>query len=293
LTDGKTSFVATPPWPGADKTGRRLAFAKWLVRPDHPLTARVMVNRIWKHHFGTGIVNTPANFGKAGAKPSHPELLDWLAVEFNKQGWSTKAMHRMMMTSAAYRQGSTVTPDHTKLDQDNVLLSRMPLRRMDAEVLNDTLLLVAGRLDETRFGKPAPVQVRPDGLVTPVASEKGWRRSIYVQQRRSNIPTILESFDFPAMTPNCVDRVDSTVATQALHLMNNAMVDELAESLAKRITAEVGDNPGQQVERLYWIAVSRPPDDEERKLSVRSLARLPLARLCHAILNSAAFVYID
>ena len=168
-------------------------------------------------------------------------------------------MHRMMMTSSAYRQSSNVSSKHQESDPDNTLLSRMPLRRMDGESLNDTLLLVAGRLDETRFGPPAAVQVRPDGLVTAIPTAKGWRRSIYVQQRRSNIPTILENFDFPAMTPNCVDRVDSTVSTQALHLMNNGMLDELSESLAKRVMAEAGDDPAQQVEKLYWIALSNRP----------------------------------
>src|SRR5260221_1769560 len=174
LTDGKPPFAVKPPWPGARKTGRRLAFAQWLVRPDHPLTARVMVNRIWKEHFGTGIVKTPANFGKAGAAPTHPELLDWLAVEFVRQGWSVKAMQRLMMTSSAYRQSSKVASIHEAKDPDNVLLSRMSIRRMGAEVLNDTMLLVSGRLDETRYGVPAPVQVRGDGLVTPVATDKGW-----------------------------------------------------------------------------------------------------------------------
>ncbi len=293
LTDGKTPFAVKPPWPGARKTGRRLAFAQWLVRPDHPLTARVMVNRIWKEHFGTGIVKTPANFGKAGAAPTHPELLDWLAVEFVRQGWSVKAMQRLMMTSSAYRQSSKVASIHEAKDPDNVLLSRMSIRRMGAEVLNDTMLLVSGRLDETRYGVPAPVQVRGDGLVTPVATDKGWRRSIYVQQRRSNIPTILDNFDFPAMTPNCVDRVDSTVATQALHLMNNGMVDDLADSFAKRVAQEAGGDPKQQVEKLYWMALSRPPDDEERRLSMEGLAKLSLGRLCHTMLNSAAFLFID
>src|SRR6185436_12035147 len=112
LTDGKTPFVVKPPWPGAKKTGRRLAFANWLVRPDHPLTARVMVNRLWKHHFGTGIVKTLGNFGKAGARPSHPELLDWLALDFVRHGFSIKHMHRLMMTSAVYRQRSEVTANH-------------------------------------------------------------------------------------------------------------------------------------------------------------------------------------
>src|SRR5262245_33287313 len=127
LTDGRTPFVVKPPWPGAKKTGRRLALAQWLVRPDHPLTARVMVNRIWKHHFGRGLVATLQNFGHTGALPTHPELLDWLAQEFVREGWSAKAMHRLMMTSATYRQSSARTPLLEKNDPENRLLGRMPL----------------------------------------------------------------------------------------------------------------------------------------------------------------------
>jgi hypothetical protein len=204
-----------------------------------------------------------------------------------------KSIHRLMMTSSAYRQTSDVTAAHEKLDPENVLVSRMRMHRMEAEILNDTMLLVTGRLDQTQYGVPAPVQVRDDGLVIPIGTEKGWRRSIYVQQRRTNIPTILESFDFPQMNPNCVDRQDSTVATQALHLMNNQTIRTLSESFAQRVKMEGGSDPKQQIETLYWLALSRPPSDEERTLSLEALSRLPLAKLCHAMLNSAAFLYID
>src|SRR5262249_47972426 len=153
--------------------------------------------------------------------PTHPELLDWLALEFARQGWSFKAMHRLIMTSTTYRQSSAVTPTLAKLDPDNALISRMPLVRLDAESLYDTLLNVARRLDETRFGPADAVQVRPDGLVTPTGSSRGWRRLIYVQHARKNIPTHLENFDYPQMNPNCIERRDSVVALQALHLMNS------------------------------------------------------------------------
>src|SRR5262249_13661177 len=162
---------------------------------DHPLTARVMVNRIWKHHFGAGIVRSLHNFGHTGDRPTHPELLDWLAREFVRQGWSIKAMHGLMLTSSTYRHASPNSARKDRLDPENRLRSRMPLRRMEAEVLNDSLLLVSGRLDETRFGPPDPVEVRKDGLVTPIAGPRGWRRSIYVLQRRSQMPTLLENFD--------------------------------------------------------------------------------------------------
>lgn len=308
LTDGKTPFVVTPPWPGARQTGRRLALARWLVQPDHPLTARVMVNRIWKYHFGSGLVATLDNFGNTGARPTHPELLDWLAREFVNQGWSIKAMHRLMVTSNAYRQASTVTAQHEKLDPDNRLLGRMPLKRMEAEAVYDTLLLVSGRLNENRYGPPDAVEVRKDGLVTAAGSSDGWRRSIYVRQRRTQIPTLLETFDLPQMNPNCVERINSTVAAQALFLRNNALVNELATAFAERVRKTAGNKLEQQLDTVYRIALSRPPSSEEQALGVQALTDLAeqwtragsnrpeqqaLTAYCHTILNSAAFLYID
>jgi mono/diheme cytochrome c family protein len=310
LTDGKTPFDVRPPWPGTTSTGRRLAFARWLTRPDHALTARVMVNRVWKYHFGRGIVATLGNFGKVGSPPTHPELLDWLAREFVESGWSVKHLHRLMVTSSAYRQRSAVTPVVTAADSDNSLLSRMPLVRMDAEALYDTLLLVAGRLDERRYGPADAVEVRPDGLVTPAGTDRGWRRLVYVKQARKQLPTHLETFDFPQMNPNCLDRRDSTVAPQALYLMNNARVAGLAEQFARRVKNEVGSDPADQVERVYWIALSRGPTAAENEVGMRALAELAeewakaghtaegarqkaLASYCHAVLNSAGFLYVD
>jgi hypothetical protein len=296
-----------------------------------------MVNRIWNHHFGAGIVKTLGNFGNAGARPSHPELLDWLATEFVRQGWSIKSMHRLMMTSSTYRQSSAVTPLLEKQDPENILLSRMPMKRMEAEVLNDTLLLISKRLDEGRYGLPQPVEVRDDGLVTPIETPKGWRRSIYVTQRRTQLPTLLENFDMPAMSPNCLERNVSIVAPQALNLLNNAMIQKLAQSLAERVRKEAGDDPQMQVDRLYWIAYGRSATEEEKRLCLAALNRmaesdspssaramddrkvaatvassstkksepvldqkkneprdlLSLTNLCHTIMNSAAFLYID
>jgi hypothetical protein len=264
----------------------------------------VLVNRLWKHHFGTGIVKTLGNFGKAGARPSHPELLDWLAVEFVQCGWSMKEMHRLMMTSAAYRQSSAVMEAHEKLDPENALFSRRPLVRMDAEVLYDTLLLAAGRLDQSRFGPGDAVKARGDGLVMPTEKANGWRRLIYVQQMRKKLPTHLETFDYPQMNPNCLERRNSTVAPQALHLMNNGMVQQLAECFARRVRKEAADDPPRQVERVYLISLSRHPSAEEKRIACDALARFAkewgkdsqqkaLATFCHAIMNSAAFVYVD
>ncbi len=315
LTDGKTPFGVTPPWAGAKQTGRRLAFARWLTEPQNPLTARVAINRVWKHHFGTGIVKSVGNFGKTGTPPTHPELLDWLANEFVRQRWSLKAMHRLMMTSATYRQSSQLSAEREQLDPDNRLLSRMPLTRLDAEALYDTLLLVAGRLNETRFGPADPVTARADGLVTPRGNANGWRRLIYVNQARKQVATHLENFDFPQMNPNCLERRDSVVAPQALHLMNNGMIQELAGHFASRIQGAYGPEPSRQIDGIYQIALSRHPTTEEAELGRQSLEKLTrlwtahlqsagkvdaqqartkaLADYCHAMVNSAGFLYVD
>ncbi len=305
LTNAKLTYEVAPPWPGSEKTGRRLALAKWLTNQEHPLTSRVIVNRIWKHHFGVGIVKSVGNFGKAGTPPTNPELLDFLATEFIRQGWSIKQLQRLISTSSTYRQVSTVSPDSLRLDGDNTLLSRMPLRRMEGEVLNDTLTFLAGRLDETHFGKPEPVLVRDDGLVTPIETDKGWRRSIYISQRRSEIPTVLDNFDLPPMSPNCIERSESTVSLQALYLSNNTMVKQLAAFTAQRVARESGSDPSAQITYLYNLALGRPPNPEEAKASLETLLKLKqlepkkdgdlaaLSKLCHTIFNSAGFIYID
>jgi hypothetical protein len=273
------------------------------------------VNRIWKHHFGSGIVATLGNFGKTGSPPTHPELLDYLATEFVRQGWSRKAMHKLMLTSATYRQSSAHYPDADKLDPSNTLYSRMPLNRLDAESLYDSLLLVAGRLNESRFGPADPVQVRRDGLVTPVGTSNGWRRLVYVQQTRKQLATHLETFDFPQMNPNCIERRDSTVAPPALHLLNNAMIDQLAIDFAKRVRREAGNEIGKQINDVYLIALSRLPTADEKKVGREALNQFAdewakqlkaagkpdrdaaefkaLTTYCHAIVNSAAFLFVD
>ncbi len=321
LTDGKTPFEVKPPWPGAKQTGRRLAFANWVAQPDHPLTARVMVNRIWKHHFGTGIVPTLANFGKAGIPPTHPELLDWLAVELanparkgggDAKPWSLKRLHKLIMTSATYKQSSSISADAKKHDPNNALYSRAPLVRLDAEALYDSLVFVAGKLDDKVGGPAVPVQVRKDGLVTPASTAKGWRRLVYVQQTRKQPATHAETFDFPQMNPNCIERRDSTVAPQALHLMNNGVVEQLALEFARRVKRDGGDDRAKQIDAAYWIALSRAPTADEKEIGRAALRDLTaawekqqptstrdtielkaLANYCHTILNSAAFLYVD
>jgi hypothetical protein len=331
LTGGKTPFAIEPPWPGGRQSGRRLAFARWLANPDNPLTSRVMVNRLWKHHFVAGIVKSLDNFGRTGQRPSHPELLDWLALEFVRQKWSIKAMHRLIMTSSTYRQASQMTARHSERDLDNRLLSRYPLRRLDAEALRDALLFVSGKLDETPFGPAEKVERRDDGLVTSVGTPEGWRRSIYVLQRRSQTATILEDFDLPQMSPNCVERTFATVAPQALHLMNNGAIHGWALAMAERIVRDCGPDRDAQIRRAYELALGRPPDATELEVTVKSFEELrekwlaevkkaelrpltsdgaalrpdgnrspdeqavlkALTNLCHALMNSAEFVYVD
>lgn len=308
LTDGQTPFEVTPPFPGGTpKTGRRLAFARWLTSPDHPLTARVMVNRIWDHHFGTGLVKSLGNFGVKGERPSHPELLDWLAIEFVERGWSIKELHRLIMSSRTYRQSSEVTSEKMEADSANRHLSRMPMIRMDAETLRDSLLLVAGRLDETPGGPPDTVTVDREGLVSVIPAASGnWRRSVYLQYRRTEIPSMMATFDYPEMGPNCLDRSESTVSPQSLLLMNNRRVRELAAGLARRVFSDFGvpaNDAAGQIAMIYAIALSRPPTEEERLVGASALRELTqewngnrlsaLESYCHTVMNSAAFLYID
>ena len=308
--------VEKPDW-STETTGRRLALAKWLTQPNHPLTSRVMVNRVWQQHFGVGLVSTPGNFGSTGARPSHPKLLDWLAREFADGGWSLKALHRLIMTSTAYRQSSSAGRLARESDPDNRLVSRFPLRRLDADALRDSILKVSGRLDPTRYGPADELEVKPDGEVIAKESPKGYRRSIYVRQRRSQPLSLLESFDAPLLVPNCLKRPHSTVSSQALQLENSQLVRLSARHMAGRVIDAVGEDPSRQIERVYLLALSRPPTAEEsakaeevlgsltrewkRHLEVEVPAEpvaskaewLALASLCHTFLNSAEFLYVN
>ena len=305
LTDGRSTFDVSPPFPGGTvKTGRRLALARWLTKDDHPLTARVMVNRIWYHHFGKGIVTDLDNFGVKGARPSHPQLLDWLAVKFVNSRWSVKRMHRIIMNSRTYRQSSQVTESQQQADPQNRLYSRMPMRRMNAEALRDTLLLVADRLDPTPGGLPDTVSVDREGLVSVNATAAGrWRRSVYLQYRRTEIPTMMDTFDYPPMGPNCLSRNVSVVSPQALMLMNNQRIRALCESIASRVRRISDGSPESEVEMAFAILLSRAPSGSERQIALTSLCQLKtlsadqpdraLTAFCHTLINSAAFLYVD
>ena len=229
-------------------TGRRLAFAKWLTSQNNPLTARVLVNRFWLHHFGRGIVTTPSDFGVLGNRPSHPELLDWLATEFIRSGYSVKHMHRLMLTSTAWRQSTQRTAAHDQLDPDNRWFSRRQLQRLDAEIVRDRMLAVSGRLDPQLFGPPIPVIEDDAGQVLVDSSQT--RRSLYIKMRRSQPVALLQAFDAPVMETNCELRSVSTVATQALMLMNSQTVLNYAQDLADRCNREPAAVPEQIKQQL-------------------------------------------
>ena len=317
LTRGLKPYLAESPKHSSRTSGRRLALAKWLIQPNHPLTSRVFVNRIWHHHFGRGLVTTTGNFGRKGTKPSHPKLLDWLATRFVENGWSIKSLHRLIMTSTVWRQQSLYDKSRHQADPDNVLLSRFPFRRLDAEAIRDSLLQVSGRLDRTPFGPAVDVWKTSAGEYVS-HSPYGFRRSIYVIRRRLKPVTLLDMFDAPAMVPNCTARTQSTVATQALQLYNSEKVRTSSERLAQRVLASGvrQEKPDGIVRQVYLFALSRPPAQHELERDTKALKELnrrwsehlskekkpnqqalawqkTLATYCHTILNSPEFVYVD
>ena len=294
----------------------------------NPLTARVWVNRVWMQHFGVGLVSTPGDFGALGERPSHPELLDWLADDFRSNGWRMKRLHRLIVMSTAYRQ-STVNAVAQKKDPDNRLLGRMRLRRLDAESLRDGMLAVSGRMDLTPFGPPVPVAVNPqgqfvvgrqkrDGNGDAVGVDAGgagdFRRSVYVQVRRTTPVGVLETFDAPVVNPNCELRPVSTVAPQSLMLLNDGFVLERASDLAARIRRECPGDERAQVTLLWRLLFAEEPGavDLTRSLAfLKEFGSLPqwkerkdpndtrdpdllaMAGLCHVLLGSNRFLYLD
>jgi hypothetical protein len=327
-THGFTNKDASLP-----SSGRRLAYARWLASGEHPLVARVLVNRFWLNHFGRGLVNSPGDFGKQGELPSHPELLDWLASEFMAGGWKLKPLQRLIMTSTVYRQSSR-NDEASRVDPDDRLYGRMKLQRFDAETVRDAILAVSGKLNAEQFGPPVPIarddagrvvagnqKTNGNGDPTIVESigERAFRRSIYVEVRRSLPLTILESFDEPVMNPNCEMRITSTVAPQSLTMLNDSFVAEQAQLFARRLLAE---NPGDaraQVRRAWELAYGGAPSEADTLRSLAFLAeqaetisaRLPkdnkqkekagphdprqlaLASFCQSLISANRFLYVD
>ena len=260
-------------------TGRRLQFARQLTDGSNPLVARVLVNRVWHHYFGVGIVSTLADFGMLGERPSHPELLDWLAADFMNKGWSLKQLHRTILNSAAYRQGSA-NPAAQAADPDNRLLGRMRLRRLPSESVRDSLLAISGKLNEELFGAASSVTVSPQGQFVVAVPAQGakpegkanvgveLRRSIYVQVRRSMPVGILETFDTAALTPNCEARPVSTVPSQSLMLLNDQFVLERSADLADRLRRDQPGNVRAQIHQLWELLFAQPPTPAELQSSL-------------------------
>jgi hypothetical protein len=299
LDDG--SLPAAIPRASGKTSGRRLALAQWLTSPTHPTTARVAINRIWHHHFGRGIVTTLDNFGKTGEPPTHPELLDWLAVEFQERGWSMKRMHKLLMTSKAYQMSSEFAPDQNLAkDAANVYWWRFKQQRLEAEVLRDQIMASAGTLNTKMFG-PAIFPELPQEVLE--STDKGiwrrmpdgpdvWRRSVYVYRKRGLPLPFFEVFDMPDQNITCGRRNVSTVPTQALTLMNNDWVIKQSARFADRVATEAGADPAARVKSMYQIALGRQPEPAELNKGVAFLRERSLSDLAHVMLNLNEFIYL-
>jgi len=282
-------------------SGRRRALAQWLASPQNPLTARVIVNRIWHHHFGRGIVATLDNFGKMGDQPTHPELLDWLAVEFMNRGWSIKAIHRLIMTSEAYQMASAYDDqvDREK-DPQNQFLWRYRTQRLDAEIVRDSILTASGSIN-LAVGGPPVFPPLPKELLTSVShgiwkSEPDgpdvWRRSVYVYRRRGLAFPMFQVFDLPEQNVSAGARTVSTVPTQALMLLNDPFVLRQAALFADRVKKEAGDDPASQIDLAYRIALTRPPSRTELTVASDAVRKQSLVDLTHVLMNLNEFVYM-
>ena len=320
---------------GNGSSGRRTALARWLTDADTPagaLLARVMVNRIWQHLLGAGLVATPGNFGTEGERPTHPELLEWLSRRFVDGGWKIKPLIKQIMTSGVYQQTSqsrigekspsndghdstSAGRDPMSIDPENKLLWRMRLRRLEAEIVRDSILSVSGKLDTSAGGPPVMVMVRADGkvvideskLLTPTAK---WRRSIYLLVRRAYNLSLLSVFDQPFISTTCARRDTSAVPLQSLTMLNDEFVAEHARYFADRLLEQKSDDSATLITAAYRIALARPPDGDELSMCTASLARQALlyresgvsaeqarqqalTELCHTLFNTSEFLYAE
>jgi hypothetical protein len=318
--------VDSPP-PDAKTTGRRTQLARWITDPRNPLTARVIVNRLWQHHFGEGLVRTPDNFGALSSPPTHPELLDYLASELIEGGWRLKRLHRLIVLSSAYRLDSTHPreAEYSRRDFANTLWWRAGRRRLESEPLRDAMLAVSGQLNDKIGGPsffPPATKESLEGLSKKGAEwgqsplDEQCRRSVYMMTKRSLLLPLMTTFDFSDTTQPCSQRNVSTVAPQALALLNNDFVHGQSAAFAARVIAETGQDQTAQIERAWWLALGRAPSDEERRAAAAHLAaqrghlaesaakdqkpldegeasRRALASLCHVLFNLNEFIYVD
>jgi hypothetical protein len=312
LCDPDEAAVPLPtPTKEAPSSGRRTVFADWVTSPRHPLTSRVIVNRLWHYHFGRGIVETPNDFGRSGLRPSHPELLDWLATELVRRGWSLKAMHRLIVTSSTYRQASRAdNPRAIRADPANRLLWRQNLHRLEAEAIRDSVLFASGSLNLKMAGRGIFPRLPAEVLATQSRPGSGWddcplaeqaRRSVYIFIKRTLGVPILETLDFASPDTSAPARATTTIAPQALILLNSSFIEEQAKVFADRISRETKAEPKALVERAFQLALARQPTADECRVALDFLGRQPasdtnltaLAALCKLMLNLNEFVYVD
>jgi len=285
------------PAPDASESDRRLALARHLANPTHPLTTRVIVNRVWQHHFGTGLVKSPSDFGKMGATPSHPELLDWLALQFIEEGWSLKKLHRLIVNSRTYCQSSQPCLEALRVDADTQLLWRFPPQRLEAEAIRDCILSVSGKLN-LKMGGPGFDFFDQRGGVADyipheIFDETGWRRMIYAHKIRMQAVDIFGAFDCPDAGQMTPDRTRSITPVQSLSLMNSPFVNRQAGFFAERVEHEVGGDVTAQVDRAFLLACSRPPQVREQESLIKLAQQHGLEQVCRALLNTSKFLYLQ
>ncbi len=309
----------SPPPEGARTTQRRLQLAQWIVNPENPLTPRVLVNRLWQHHFGAGLVRTPNNLGYKGDLPTHPELLDWLAAELVAGGWKMKPLHKMILMSQTYQQASIhpLQAAYNQQDASNHFLWHAQRRRLDAEALRDTMLFVSGDLDETMGGPSFKATVPASALEGLSKKDAAWqasppeqqrRRSLYMYSARSLLSPMMTTFNFSDTVSPCGQRDVTIAPTQALALLNNTFAHERSGALAQRVVASGAVEPELQVERVWKYALGRRPSEREQEFSLAHLQEQEqrfgvvdagaakgraLASLCHVLLNSNEFIYVE
>jgi hypothetical protein len=291
-----------------DSTGRRTALANWLADASNPLTTRVIVNRVWQYHFGRGLAGTPSDLGLMGERPTHKELLDWLTAEFVEKGWSLKKLHKLILTSNTYQQSTAHNAESAKVDPDNKLLWRFNRRRLEGETIRDSILHTAGALNTKMYG-PGVFPPLPAGVET----RGGWnknenpseitRRSVYVFVRRNTRYPLFEAFDMPDTHESCARRMNTVSPTQALALLNDEQIARFGgEAFAKRVSNDSGMSADAWVDRAWKLAYLRTPTADERRSALEFLEKqakvagskdAALVDLCHMIVNSNEFLYLN
>ncbi|HYI95034.1 MAG TPA: PSD1 and planctomycete cytochrome C domain-containing protein [Bryobacteraceae bacterium] len=297
-----------PSFPPASSTSmRRLTLAQWIADPENPLTARVIVNRVWQAHFGEALVRTPNDFGRIGEKPTHPELLDWLANWFVENGWSLKKLHRLIMTSNTYRMSKRSVPEYVAEDPENRLIWRVPFARLEVEAIRDSMLSVSGKLNPKMYGPGmypfVPKQALegssdPDKIWQPFNENEASRRTIYAYIKRSMIVPMLDVLDFCDTSRSSAKRINTSVAPQALTLFNGDFVNRQARHLASRLVREAGPDINRQIEYAYRLSFARPPSASEISTMLRFVqdqggGESAMEQLCRVILNMNEFAYTD